>query len=82
MSCYGCAHCGCDPDDPDDSCWTCEECDYEADDGDEPYDIQTAVMDALPHATHPMFAKADELIKGLDQRGFKIVPKSEEVGRG
>lgn len=44
----------------------------------ERYDVQTAVMDALPHAIHPMFegwrTKADVLIEGLRDRGYEIVP--------
>jgi hypothetical protein len=45
-------------------------------------DVETAVMDALPHAIHPMHndwrAKADALIAGLRIRGFKIIPIEEE----
>jgi hypothetical protein len=44
-------------------------------------DPQTAVMDALPHATHPTHdnwrAKADALITGLRQRGYDVVPIAE-----
>ena len=29
--CYGCPHCGCDPDDPDDYCYVCGDCDDFAD---------------------------------------------------
>lgn len=45
--------------------------------GTEEFDRETAVMDALPHAIHPMHdnwrTKADALIKGLEQRGWHIV---------
>lgn len=40
--------------------------------------IQTAVMSALPHATHPMHGdwrtKADVLIESLRLDGFEIIP--------
>lgn len=30
--CYGCEHCGCDPDDPDDYCQVCDDCPSDIDD--------------------------------------------------
>jgi hypothetical protein len=43
--------------------------------------IQTAVMFALPHATHPMHGdwrtKADALIESLRLNGFEIVRVGE-----
>lgn len=41
-------------------------------------DIETAVMDVLPHAIHPMHdnwrAKAIALIEGLHAHGYEILP--------
>jgi len=41
------------------------------------YDMQTAVMDALPAAIHPLNEtwrdKADALIKGLEDRGWMLL---------
>jgi hypothetical protein len=31
MTCYGCAHCGCDPSDEDGYCYVCADCDDGAD---------------------------------------------------
>lgn len=45
--------------------------------GSEDFERQTAVMDALPHAIHPMHGdwrtKADALIDGLRARGWDVV---------
>lgn len=45
--------------------------------GSEEFDRQTAVMDSLPHAIHPMHedwrTKADALIDGLEARGWLLV---------
>ena len=41
------------------------------------YDRETAVMDALPHAVHPMHdnwrTKAQVLIKELEKRGWAVL---------
>lgn len=45
------------------------------------FERQTAVMDALPHAIHPIHdnwrTKADALILGLEQRGWTVAPVGE-----
>jgi hypothetical protein len=44
------------------------------------FERQTAIMDALPHAIHPMHGdwrtKADALLDGLQARGWTVVPLS------